>query len=220
MISVNTSQNENAQMHKIPIRIDSAACQRNFMKGEFYICVEKSSPTPLSTNFYFYKTNNSQYYTKGSLMYSITYNRFHEAIVYDENHIAIGKIRGRGYDWNYEGNNDKINNMNVILSYFPSLDSNICDLKIKLENNNKYKLDKPKPRGWSKFVLDFEHLNNILVPSIYNFKVVSDNDDENLVMISGKLKKRNFIEHTKYHIITNMNSLQASLIFFFKHLGK
>ena len=214
-IKVKTKQMQKTCNSYEKVSKDSA---RTLMKGETYIYVETSTNLT-SITYSFYETNQSQYYEKGKRMYSITYNRFFEAIVSDKNYKVIGIIRGRGGDWNYEDKFDNSNDMNVVLSFFPSLDAHLCDMRMTFEDGTKYKLKKPKARGWSRFVLDFDYLNTVFSSSLFNFKVVSCGNEERLHMIAGKLKRRSMFDSNKYHIITNFDTLQASILFFFKSLG-
>ena len=131
------------------------------MKGESYLHIEKKT-TPVNITYYFYSTNKSEFYTKGDLLYYIVYNRFHLMNVFDGvTNQLIGKIRGRNSDWNYESmprmNSSETESINVILTYFASLGIEQPDLRITCGNGNKYKLEKPKARGFARYVLDFDY---------------------------------------------------------------
>lgn len=204
------------------------SCKDKFMKGEEYINITKQFGTSVVYNCYSSVVDDM--YVNQNLLYTIKFNYLHTAHVYDKCGNVMGMIEGRGTDWNYSSYLPDSANINISIYDFPSTDGSQMDIRVKVDNWNgeteSYRTEKPKQKGWYKHSLDFKYMNKHLRPSQSNFKLIKSNKDivsgvtsDSYVMISGKLKKHQ-LNNKKYHCITNLNILDAFIIFCVKNWCK
>lgn len=182
---------------QIPSHCDS----HQFMKCEEYINITKTHLLGSIVYNCFVGFKND-FYNTSTLLYTLKFNRFHKAQVFNNQGTPIGSVEGRDREWNF-------NELNISLFDYPTLDLTRMNMHISIDSNT-YKTSKPKPKGFTQLVLDMNYLNDVTRKSHCNFKLL---DCENIpVLIGCSLYKRNH-----FHCVTNLDTLHAFVIFCVKN---